>query len=138
LTAAVRAIDKIANNPMDYPELHRYVEDKLNIQGMLSSRLELLSSTDFEDLLHPVFQEDEITLMIAGGVLGAIAGLGQKQLGWGCAFATRNAIASILSVLSASAGFYFYQMYEELADEKDVRCRLTSRCFFVSFTHDGS
>jgi hypothetical protein len=25
--------------------------------------------------LHPVFQEDELTLVLAGGVLGAIAGL---------------------------------------------------------------
>lgn len=28
-------------------------------------------------VLHPIFQEDELTLIIAGGVLGAIAGLFQ-------------------------------------------------------------
>jgi hypothetical protein len=119
LTAAVKAINKVANNPMDYPEVHSYVDDKLDIQETLSSRLKLLSSTDFEDLLHPVFQEDEITLIATGGVLGAIAGLGQTQLGWGGPNATRNAIATIISVLTASAGFYFYQMYEELEDEKE-------------------
>jgi uncharacterized membrane protein YheB (UPF0754 family) len=127
LTAAVKAINKVANNPMDYPEVHRYVEDKLDIQATLSSRLKLLSSTDFEDLLHPVFQEDEITLIATGGVLGAIAGLGQTQLGWGGPFATRNAIATIISVLSASAGFYFYQMYEKLEDEKDPPMSASSR-----------
>jgi hypothetical protein len=121
LTAAVKAINKVANNPLDYPEVHKYVDDKLDIQETLSSRLKLLSSTDFEDLLHPVFQEDEITLIATGGVLGAIAGLGQTQLGWGGPFATRNAIATIISVLTASAGFYFYQKYEELADEKEQK-----------------
>jgi uncharacterized membrane protein YheB (UPF0754 family) len=120
LTAAVKAIDMVANNPTDYPEVHRYVEDKLDIQHTLSSRLKLLSSTDFEDLLHPVFQEDEITLIATGGVLGAIAGLGQTQLGWGGLNATRNAIVTIISVLSASAGFYLYQLYEsQSADEKE-------------------
>ena len=128
LTAAVKAIDEVANNPMDYPEVHRYVEDKLDIQETLSSRLKLLSSTDFEDLLHPVFQEDEITLIATGGVLGAIAGVGQTQLGWGGPFATRNAIATIISVLSASAGFYFYQLYEQLLeDEKNPPMSTASR-----------
>jgi uncharacterized membrane protein YheB (UPF0754 family) len=127
LTAAVKAINEVANNPMVYPEVHRYVEDKLDIQETLSSRLKMLSSTDFEDLLHPVFQEDEITLIATGGVLGAIAGLGQTQLGWGGPFATRNAIATIISVLSASAGFFFYQMYEQLEDEKNPPMSAASR-----------
>lgn len=59
--------------------------------------------------------------------MGAIAGLGQTQLGWGGPFATRNAIATIISVLSASAGFYFYQMYEKLEDEKDPPMSASSR-----------
>ena len=29
---------------------------------------------EFERVLHPVFEQDELTLIIAGGVLGAIAG----------------------------------------------------------------
>ena len=74
LTAAVKAIDEVANNPMDCPEVHRHVEDKLDAQETLSSRLKLLSSTDFEDFSHPVFQEDEIKLIATGGVLAAIAG----------------------------------------------------------------
>jgi hypothetical protein len=127
LTAAVKAINKVANNPMDYPEVHTYVEDKLDIQETLSSRLKLLSPTDFEDLLHPVFQEDEIILIATGGVLGAIAGLGQTQLGWGGPFATRNAIATIVCALSASAGFYVYQMYEQLEDKKDPPMSAASR-----------
>lgn len=62
LTAAVNAIDHVAKHPLDYPELHAYVTERLDIEHTLSSRLKTLSPTDFEDLLHPVFQEDEATL----------------------------------------------------------------------------
>jgi uncharacterized membrane protein YheB (UPF0754 family) len=34
-----------------------------------------LPSEEFEGVLHPAFQEDEITLIFLGGVLGAIVGI---------------------------------------------------------------
>ena len=33
-----------------------------------------LSTREFEGVLHPIFQEDELTLIIAGGFLGLLAG----------------------------------------------------------------
>lgn len=39
-----------------------------------------MSTRTFEGVLHPVFQEEEITLVIAGAVLGAIAGFLQMLL----------------------------------------------------------
>ena len=33
---------------------------------------------EFEKVLHPIFEEDEMTLIIAGGVLGAVAGYIQQ------------------------------------------------------------
>ena len=36
-----------------------------------------LSSADFEGMLHPVFQEDEIILIAMGGLLGVVIGLVQ-------------------------------------------------------------
>jgi uncharacterized membrane protein YheB (UPF0754 family) len=39
-----------------------------------------MSSTDFEQLLHPVFQEDEWKLILLGGVLGVIVGGVQAYL----------------------------------------------------------
>ena len=117
LTAAVSAIEYAATHPKEYPELHEYVTTQLDIEHTLSSRLKLLSPTDFEDLLHPVFQEDEITLIATGGVLGFLAGLAQTRLGWGGPFATRRAVATIAGVLSASAAFYMHQKYEEKLDE---------------------
>ena len=37
----------------------------------------LLSSAEFERLLHPVFEEDEFKLIIIGGLLGVAVGFGQ-------------------------------------------------------------
>ena len=83
LTAAVDGIAKIAADPIKYANVHKYVNDRLDIRETLSRRLKTLSPTEFEDLLHPVFQEDEITLIATGGVLGFTAGGLQTQLGWG-------------------------------------------------------
>ena len=127
LHAAVKAIQRVADNPEEFPDVHLYVQRQLDIHNTLSSRLKMLSPTEFEDLLHPVFQEDEITLIVTGGVLGALAGLPQTQLGWGGPFALRNAIITILSTLAMSATFYFYQKYEALEDEKDPPVSAQSR-----------
>jgi uncharacterized membrane protein YheB (UPF0754 family) len=34
-----------------------------------------LTPVEFEQVLHPIFHEDELTLIIAGGVLGGAAGV---------------------------------------------------------------
>ena len=118
ISAAVKAVQKVAKNRDGYPELHHYVEETLDIDDTLASRLKLLSPTDFEDLLHPVFQEDEITLIATGGVLGLGAGLAQTRLGWGGPGATRKAIITIIGVLASSAALYASQKYEEVLDEE--------------------
>lgn len=43
----------------------------------MAERMRALPSEDFQNLLRPCFQEDEIKLILIGGVLGALAGLGQ-------------------------------------------------------------
>lgn len=116
ISAAVKAIQEAASNPKTHRELHRYVKDTLDIEDTLSSRLKLLSPTDFEDLLHPVFQEDELTLIVVGGVLGAIAGGFQTKLGWGglAAVARRRAIFTLIISAVSSIGFFALK-------EKEVR-----------------
>ena len=37
--------------------------------------MNLLSPAEFQNVLRPIFQEDEFTLILAGGVLGGLAGL---------------------------------------------------------------
>lgn len=117
LSAAIKAIAKVADHPLEYPEVHQYVMERLDIENTLSRRLKLLSPKEFEDLLHPVFQEDEITLIATGGVLGLAAGALQTHLGWGGPGATRKAWATIVFCLASSLGLYCHQKYEEVMDE---------------------
>jgi len=109
LSAAVEAIRNVATKPQDYPHVHSYVSQRLDIEDTLAARLKLLSPTDFEDLLHPVFQEDEITLIACGGVLGAVAGAAQTRLGWGGPTATIRAIVTLCVVGVSSAAFYLFE-----------------------------
>jgi hypothetical protein len=117
LAAAVRAIAKAAENPEVYPDLHRYITSSLDIRETLSERLKLLSPIEFEDLLHPVFQEDEVLLIAAGGVLGALAGLGQTQLGWGGPGATLRAILTLTFVSISSWGYFLFKEVIETPEE---------------------
>ena len=117
LSAAVRAISNAANNPIENPELHKYMTNKLDIESTLAERLKLLSPTEFEDLLHPVFQEDEIILIGAGGVLGALAGLGQTRLGWGGQGATIKALITLVSVSVMSCGYFLFKEVIEQPEE---------------------
>ena len=57
---------------------HSYVDKTLKIKQTLQSGLESLSSKDFEQVLHPIFEEDELTLILAGGFLGFLAGFIQQ------------------------------------------------------------
>ena len=117
VSVAVRAMAKAADNPIDYPELHAYMTTSLDIEDTLSDRLKLLSPIEFEDLLHPVFQEDEILLIAAGGVLGALAGLGQTRLGWGGPGATLRSLITI-SIVSISSWGYF--LFKEVIEQPEV------------------
>lgn len=119
LSAAVRAIGKAAQNPQQNPDLHKYMTKTLDIEVTLAQRLKLLSPTEFEDLLHPVFQEDEILLIGAGGVLGAIAGLCQTRLGWGGPGATLRAIATLTTVSISSWGYF---LFKEVIEEPEEVC----------------
>jgi len=60
--------------------LHKYVDGALGLETTLRTQMEAMSPVKFERVLHPIFEEDELTLIIAGGVLGFIAGLIQQGL----------------------------------------------------------
>jgi len=75
--AAARAVEKLPNH---IGVLHSYVDSKLRLQEALRISMENMSSAQFERVLHPIFEEDELTLIIAGAVLGFAAGLVQQGL----------------------------------------------------------
>ncbi|ARU55780.1 multipass membrane protein [Oleiphilus messinensis] len=47
------------------------------VEMIMVERMEALSPEEFQDLLRPCFQEDEIKLILIGAALGALAGLAQ-------------------------------------------------------------
>lgn len=58
--------------------VHGYVDQALELRDTIKAKLELMTPKEFERVLHPIFEEDEMTLILAGGVLGAIAGYIQQ------------------------------------------------------------
>lgn len=55
-----------------------FVKDRGEIvREIMRARMEELSAEEFQNMLRPAFQEDEMKLIIAGGILGALAGFGQ-------------------------------------------------------------
>lgn len=54
--------------------LHDYINGACRIETILNHRMKRLTPPEFERVIHPIFEEDETTLILAGGVLGALAG----------------------------------------------------------------
>lgn len=72
-----RALDKLPNH---VPVLFPYMDRALCLEQTLRTKMEAMTSRKFERVLHPIFEEDELTLIIAGAVLGFAAGLVQQGL----------------------------------------------------------
>lgn len=58
--------------PMSHPALNQSRADK--IFGLFRDRIRALTPHEFQNLLRPAFREDELTLIILGGVTGFLAG----------------------------------------------------------------
>jgi uncharacterized membrane protein YheB (UPF0754 family) len=66
--------------PMNIRHVFGYAENALNLKQILRDKMIELTPVEFEAFLHPVFQEDETTLILIGAVLGGIAGMVQYLL----------------------------------------------------------
>ena len=88
--------------------LHEYVDKALEIEQTLCVRMSAMTSAQFERVLHPIFEEDELTLILAGGGLGFLAGFVQQLFSTGAisfprfsfSLGTPRLISSLSSVLS--------------------------------------
>lgn len=60
---------------MRYAE--KYFQVAMDLEAELTIRMAAMSPTDFEQMLHPVFQQDEWKLILLGGVLGVVVGVCQ-------------------------------------------------------------
>ena len=52
----------------------------LDVAGSVGAALEALPGARFERVLHPVFEQDEATLIAVGCLLGGLVGLAQVPL----------------------------------------------------------
>jgi len=73
--------------PVELPLVHDYIDERLRLKETLKTNLRRLTPQEFEQVLHPVFQEDEFTLVLVGAVLGLAVGWGQA---WADARAKRR------------------------------------------------
>lgn len=63
--------------PVSVRTVEGYMDEAMNLEEMIDSRLRELPPEDFEYILRTAFQEDEIILILVGAVLGFIIGLVQ-------------------------------------------------------------
>jgi uncharacterized membrane protein YheB (UPF0754 family) len=73
----------LAALPQHLPVLYSYMDSTLALEDTLRVRMLKMTSRQFERVLHPIFEEDELTLILAGAVLGFAAGLIQQGLSTG-------------------------------------------------------
>lgn len=63
--------------PTHLPLVYAYSDGALDLETTLRDKMRGLSGEEFEGVLHPVFQEDELTLILVGAFLGLVAGFAQ-------------------------------------------------------------
>lgn len=55
----------------------KYTQDTLQLEDTIRERMEKLPAPEFERLLHAVFEQDEIKLILVGALLGFLVGFAQ-------------------------------------------------------------
>lgn len=63
--------------PASMKELSEFTDAIFDIETTMRSRLQALSPDEFEGVLRPAFEEEELKLILVGALLGGIAGLAQ-------------------------------------------------------------
>lgn len=63
--------------PKSVQPVFPYAEEAMDLETTFRTRMQALSSPEFVNFLRPVFQEDELKLIIVGAILGMLAGIGQ-------------------------------------------------------------
>ena len=56
---------------------YAYTEEAMDMQRVLTTRMQRLPSASFERVLHPAFEDDEWKLILVGGLLGLFVGIFQ-------------------------------------------------------------
>ena len=95
LVAGKRSYEKIKNIAIDktlkelpnsVKPVFPYAEKAMDLENIFRTRMQQLPPSEFVDFLRPVFQEDELKLIIVGAILGMGAGIGQLFILFGSNF----------------------------------------------------
>ena len=71
-------VDKtISNMPTSVRPAFGYAEKAMGLEKIFRTKMQALSPGEFVGFLRPVFQEDELKLILIGAFLGMAAGFGQ-------------------------------------------------------------
>lgn len=65
----------VSELPKPFESIMDYSEKAFDLENTLSSKLKALPPEEFVDVLRPIFQEEELTLILVGAALGGVAGL---------------------------------------------------------------
>merc|ERR1719443_688223 len=61
--------------PQHTKEIERYMDETMQVKETLAWRLARITPDEFEDIIHPIFKQDEWILLFVGGFLGVVIGL---------------------------------------------------------------
>jgi uncharacterized membrane protein YheB (UPF0754 family) len=61
--------------PRHAAEIEKYIDEVMCVEETLSLRLQRVPPEEFEQIMHPIFEDDEWILLVVGGFLGVIIGL---------------------------------------------------------------
>ncbi len=70
----------VVSSPALIASVVTYMQLRLQLRETIQRKLELLPPSEFEQMLHPVFEEDEFLLILLGAFLGALVGVLQVFL----------------------------------------------------------
>lgn len=129
-------------------DLHGYIDEALDIERTLRTRMMAMTSAQFERVLHPIFEEDELTLILAGGGLGFMAGLVQQSIATGSvpiphvALGKKTkAIITGIMIVSGVVGSVTFRVWDRIGSFKQElfqRVRDPQWTFYaVDLDHDG-
>ena len=86
-TVKALVVEKVTHEPPHVrAQLDPYLREQLGVARLVEERMGAMSKPEFERLLRGIFEEDELTLIVIGGVLGGLVGLGE-----GAQFRAQNA-----------------------------------------------
>jgi hypothetical protein len=76
--------------------VYDFMDGAMDLEKTLADSMTSMTPRAFEGVLHPVFQEDEFTLIVAGGILGGTVGL--FQMAWTTSAKFRDRVTGVTSL----------------------------------------